>query len=356
MLVPAHLIDGCSFRAGIRIGFNPLFSTATSISSCPKIQTNSKTPMPRRVHLSLIMDSATIKGLATRWCFLDMTRSEMSPSRVRDELLSVAGTLATDGETQPKHSTENPGRFMTVPFGVVEDKLREAEFFLEQFGATGSLDSEAHYYFSAFVSACRSVTFALQASLNGINEFDPWYESVRDQLKTDPLAPYFLKVRNDVVHTGINPLNRVDVEHLREHLSRQLSGSNRSHVLVVSSPHGDGSGDLVDAILASTNYFKSLVGVVFECYRRFLTTIDARWYFTEAHFRAMGKTLRDALAELEFPPAWLKGVPRDGESEAWRALRAQQPPCQINDLFERHLGQRIPDPEDDEGERNLVGK
>ena len=33
--------------------------------------------------------------------------------RVRDELLSVAGRLARDGETQLKQSPENPGRFMT---------------------------------------------------------------------------------------------------------------------------------------------------------------------------------------------------------------------------------------------------
>ena len=43
----------------------------TTKASCPKIQTNSKTRAPgcRRVHLSLIIKSATIKGLATRLCF-----------------------------------------------------------------------------------------------------------------------------------------------------------------------------------------------------------------------------------------------------------------------------------------------
>ena len=34
------------------------------------------------------------------------------PRRVRDELLSVAGRLARDGETQLKQSPENPGRFI----------------------------------------------------------------------------------------------------------------------------------------------------------------------------------------------------------------------------------------------------
>ena len=37
------------------------------------------------------------------------------PRRVRDELLSVAGRLAGDGETQLKQSPENPGRFNDPP-------------------------------------------------------------------------------------------------------------------------------------------------------------------------------------------------------------------------------------------------
>ena len=36
------------------------------------------------------------------------------PRRVRDELLSVAGRLARDGETQLKQSPENPGRFRSA--------------------------------------------------------------------------------------------------------------------------------------------------------------------------------------------------------------------------------------------------
>ena len=36
------------------------------------------------------------------------------PRRVRDELLSVAGRLARDGETQLKQSPGNPGRFIQV--------------------------------------------------------------------------------------------------------------------------------------------------------------------------------------------------------------------------------------------------
>lgn len=74
---------------------------------------------------------------------------------------------------------------MACSFSVVEDKLLEAEFFLRKLGATDMHDSEARYYFSAFVSACRSVTWALQKSLKGVGGFDSWYESVREQLNPE---------------------------------------------------------------------------------------------------------------------------------------------------------------------------
>ena len=47
----------------------------------------------------------------------------MSPRRVRDELLSVAGRLARDGETQLKQSPENPGRFKAMEHGYIDFEL-----------------------------------------------------------------------------------------------------------------------------------------------------------------------------------------------------------------------------------------
>lgn len=91
---------------------------------------------------------------------------------------------------------------MSSSFGVVEDKLREAEFFLAQLRGTSRVSFEANCYLSAFVSATRSVTFAIQASLKGVPGFKDWYESAQKQLKTDPLAPFFVEIRNEVVHKG----------------------------------------------------------------------------------------------------------------------------------------------------------
>jgi hypothetical protein len=241
---------------------------------------------------------------------------------------------------------------MAHSFGVVEDKLREAEFFLERLRVSSWLSFEARCYFSAFVSAARSVTLALQASLRGVAGFDTWYEEAQRQLKTHPLAPYFVEIRNHVIHTGINPLNQVTLEHLREHLSRQFNQHRRSHVLVLPHAQNDQATVLVDAVQASTLYFISLVGVIFECYRQFKEVVDARWHYTQQNFEAMGKTFEDAISEMGFPPAWAACAPSG--TERWRALRLQQPQCQINDLFQKYLGQQIDDPDDFEPRRTEI--
>lgn len=233
---------------------------------------------------------------------------------------------------------------MATSFGVVEDKLREAGFFFDKLRDTRRLSFEASCYFSAFVSATRSVTLAMQASLKGVPGFEDWYESARKQLKIDPLAPFFVEIRNEVLHTGANPLNRVPLDHLREELARQLRGDRREHVLVFPGAQQPDSTVLVDAVEACEQYFSTLVSVVYDCYSAFKTVVDGRWYFTEANFNSLGKSFEDALGELGFPKTWAEGIPVG--PEAWRVLRSQQPFCLVNDLFDSYLGKKILDPDE----------
>jgi len=233
---------------------------------------------------------------------------------------------------------------MARSFGIVEDKLREAEFFLSQLRESRPFSFEANCYFSAFVSAGRSVTLSMQASMKGMHGFEDWYYRAQKQLMTDPMAPFFLEIRNEVVHTGANPLNHVPLEHLSEYLARQLHGNNLDHILLLPNAQSQDSTVLANAVWACEQYFTSLVTVVYECYSAFKTIVDPRWYLTEANFSATGKTFEDALVELGFPPNWAEKIPID--SQAWRILRLQQPPCLLNDLFERFLGKRIPDPDE----------
>jgi hypothetical protein len=232
---------------------------------------------------------------------------------------------------------------MSQSFGVVEEKLREAGFFLDQLTTAGPLSIEARFHFSAFVSAARSITLALQATLNDTDGFNAWYEQAQGRLKLDPLARFFVEIRNDSVHKGLNPLNRVTLVHLRENLLDQFRRTNPSHVIVLPDAATGKGTILADAMQASSEYFKSLVEVIFDCYDRFRYVVDPRWYFTRENFAARGKTLDDALEELGFPRTWLSDA--ISETDGWRVLRTQQPACPINDIFWRYAGRTISDPD-----------
>ena len=62
---------------------------------------------------------------------------------------------------------------MTRSFGLVDYKIQEAEYFLLELMRLGKQINFAAAQFcaSAFVSAARNITFAMQASLKGHPEF-----------------------------------------------------------------------------------------------------------------------------------------------------------------------------------------
>jgi hypothetical protein len=232
---------------------------------------------------------------------------------------------------------------MSQSFGIVEEKLREAEFFLDELCKAGRLSFQARYFFSAFVSSARTVTLALQATMSDIDGFRDWYEQAQAKLKLDPLARFFVEIRNDSIHKGLNPLDQVTIEHLREDLSLQFRQCRPSHVLILPDQRAENGTVLADADLASSEYFRSLVAVVLDCYERFRNVVDPRWYFTLDNFQTMGKSFGDAIEELGFPHSWASCI--SDETEGWRMLRSQQPTCLINDIFLRFTGRIIPDPD-----------
>lgn len=228
-------------------------------------------------------------------------------------------------------------------FGAVEERLCESEYFLRQIGAEPPLSMESRYYFSAFVSSSRSVTWAMQASLRHIDGFDTWYKSVQDRLREQPNAKYFVATRNRLEKRGHNPLNQSGFVSLASLLRDQLHGRH-SHFLLIPSPDSD-SEQLIDALAACEEYFSELVAIVWECYDRFRSVVDPRWYFTETNFVGMNLTLEDAVEEAGFPRTWLTAVPSADSKQLWRLLRRGQPSCAINHIFEQYLGRSITDPD-----------
>lgn len=151
-------------------------------------------------------------------------------------------------------SVATPPR-VRYPFWLIDGKLREADFFLEKLRTAPDLDA-ARFYFSAFLSAARSVTFALQKCLVGLAHFDAWYEGPQKELKDHPIAAYFKSIRDQVIHEGLNPLER------HERGVGAIIGSN--FYLVDTAPEQD-------VVLAGRTYMTVLLRIAGEAYERFWT-------------------------------------------------------------------------------------
>lgn len=103
---------------------------------------------------------------------------------------------------------------MSKTFGLVDEKLAEADFFLEKLAESGLNFFEVRCYFSAFVSSARSVTFALQFVMSDVAGFEEWYSGKQQNLKDDLNAKFFHTARNESQHTGINPVSGGSLKHL----------------------------------------------------------------------------------------------------------------------------------------------
>lgn len=77
-------------------------------------------------------------------------------------------------------------------------KYDEARFFLDQM-RKGEGD-EFEYYLSAFLTAGRSITLALQAEYSGIQKFERWYSEKQKEMEDIPVFDFMKNLRNRVAH------------------------------------------------------------------------------------------------------------------------------------------------------------
>jgi hypothetical protein len=92
------------------------------------------------------------------------------------------------------------------------DKFNEAAFFLKKLEESKTID-EQRYFFSAFISAWRSVTFVLQKDYRSKygDEFNKWYEEKKKLLSETEGAQTFLKLRTILQKEG-NKFPRIVIE------------------------------------------------------------------------------------------------------------------------------------------------
>ena len=226
---------------------------------------------------------------------------------------------------------------MVRSFDLVEEKVSEADFFLNKLSAPKCDFFEARCYFSAFAASSRSITFTLQAVMNEAEGFLEWYNQWQEKLKKDPIARFFLETRNLLQKIGINPVN-----------TGSTSWDSRRNFYIRYQFNSSGEETPVppenDVVKACTVYLTTLTELVYQCYIDFGPNIDPHQYYTQKHFRNIGKTIDDADEELFGVRGWtfVEGVPKEYR---WQAIRGSVPGCSIDHIFDRYLGKSRPTPQ-----------
>ncbi len=226
---------------------------------------------------------------------------------------------------------------MERSFGLVDEKLAEADFFLEKLAeAQRTLNfAEARFYFSAFISSARSVTFSLQSVMRRIEGFEDWYRKKQELLKGDPISRFFHNARTESQHIGDTPLN---------------TGSfvrNSEGKMISTFYFSDGFGGNIkglpkeDIVTISTKYFTTIVGIIFECYEKFGSFIDPHKYYTAENLKKLGLTIEDAEESLGLPRGWTNIDKEDTsgkhDEDRLRLLRRSIPGVEIGYILEKYL-------------------
>lgn len=194
-----------------------------------------------------------------------------------------------------------------TPFSLVLDKLAEAEFFLEKMNASGKEANmfEVRCYFSAFVSAARSITFSIQAVLNDVGGFQEWYQSKQDGLRKNPLARFFVERRNEVQKVGDTRIN--SGEFYRDEHGQLIV----RYYFSKSGPTDRFEPIEFDIVTASQEYLRLLGGLVSECYTQFASEFEPDLFFTLENLQAKQLSVEDVEEMLGFPRGWTEGLPAE---------------------------------------------
>ena len=151
---------------------------------------------------------------------------------------------------------------MDHTFDTVDEKVAEAELFAAH-GQPEFAPSPFNSYLSAFLSACRTITLALQ-QFKHTPGFVEWYEPHRNRLRTDPFAKFFLEARNDHLHGGPSVAPRASIyKGDVRYFFRKLE--------TVNSPEDD-------ALTTCRNCFILLLEIVYDCYLKLGVHIDQQYF------------------------------------------------------------------------------
>ena len=218
-------------------------------------------------------------------------------------------------------------------FGIVECKIAEAQFFIQKLeeAAEDYHLLAARCYVSAFVSAARSITFTLKASIADIPNFKEWYDMHENSMKNNPLAKYFLFARNESQKVGYYPINGMG-------RFKDDDGIEKTNFYFDNYyPEQKELVPEIDAVTACKEYFKILLEVIYDCFKTFGALIDPDQYYTIENIRRLGKSVEDIEEEIGFPRGWTK-MGGGTDEERIEAIRRKYSTNSVDAILIEYLG------------------
>lgn len=208
-------------------------------------------------------------------------------------------------------------------FELVEGKLFEADFFLDKLKACSGLQiQDAKFYLSAFISAGRTITFALQKSLRHQDGFDEWYEKHQNNLKENQLAKFYYDARNEGQHEGYYHINMG--RYFNEKTEFLFHSIDNKNVLEE------------DMVTASHKYLVILLEIVFDCFNVFGYIVNPDIFYSIDEIKKRGQTVKDIEMEIWGYPKWTSiGM---SENDSLKYIINNMVPTPIDKLFIKYLG------------------
>lgn len=228
-------------------------------------------------------------------------------------------------------------------FGIVEFKLFESDFFLGKLHETRCL-TDAEFYLSAFLSASRAVTFALQASLHDHPKFPAWYEQHQDILRKSEVASWSLNARNASQKQGATFIGRGEPAENGQMKFFEKSLVTRNETILEAAGRmlleatlGDTaqSGPEIDVAAKCKTHLVGLVSVIHRCFQTFGSDIDSQQYYTQENMVRLHKSIEEFENELGLPSGYTAGIP---DERRLIALRQYAGETEIDELFGKYLG------------------
>lgn len=242
---------------------------------------------------------------------------------------------------------------MSMTFDTVDEKVAEAEFFLQKMSKANTDMFDFRCYFSAFLAATRTITLSLQQFKDDIPGFDKWYQLHQDNLKGNKLARFFIDTRNAHLHGKNHPVTggsfykgnasyRFENKNERELIYKEMTGYAGEEYSPKLKPNYFVPNE--DVFTACIKYFVMLLEIVYDCYVVLGPHIDPQQHYTKENFASIGKNIEQAECELF---GWIcTSLIDDGltEDDRWHHLRGKVGECMINHLFHAYLGKTTPEP------------